>query len=344
MLSQAQPDSPSPLPIIELMEAFRRSKTMFVALSVGVFDLLERAPANLASMARELKLPSGPLERLLDACVGLGLLRKEGPSYANQAIASTYLCRNNDGSLAGYILYSDQVLFPLWTHLEDAIREGTPRWAQAFGIEGGIFDHFFRSEEAKATFIKGMHGVGILSSPKVVTAFDLSRFRKLVDLGGATGHLAIAACEHYAHLQAVVLDLPQVIEGTRSKIKQSPVSGRIDLQAGDFFSDDLPEADLFAMSRILHDWSEDRIRLLLDKIYRRLPAGGGILVAEKLLHEDKTGPLSAQLQSLNMLVCTEGKERTLAEYRTLLEAAGFEQVEGRSTGSPLDAVLATKPA
>jgi acetylserotonin O-methyltransferase len=45
-----------------------------------------------------------------------------------------------------------------------------------------------------------------------------------------------------------------------------------------------------------------------------------------------------------MLVCTEGKERTLAEYRTLLEAAGFEQVEGRSTGSPLDAVLATKPA
>jgi acetylserotonin N-methyltransferase len=326
------------------MEAFRRSKTMFVALSVGVFDLLERAPANLASMARELKLQSEALERLLDACVGLELLRKEGPWYANQAVASAYLCRNNEGSLAGYILYSDQVLFPLWTHLEDAIREGTPRWAQAFGIEGGIFDHFFRSEEAKATFIKGMHGLGILSSPKVVTAFDLSRFRKLVDLGGATGHLAIAACEHYQHLQAVVFDLPQVIEGTRSKIKKSPVSPRIDLQAGDFFSDDLPGADLFAMSRILHDWSEDRIRPLLDKIYRRLPAGGGILVAEKLLHEDKTGPLSAQLQSLNMLVCTEGKERTLAEYRTLLEAAGFEHVEGRLTGSPLDAVLATKPA
>jgi acetylserotonin O-methyltransferase len=144
MLSQSQPESPSPLPIIELMEAFRRSKTMFVALSVGVFDLLERAPANLASMARELELQSGPLERLLDACVGLGLLRKEGSRYANQAVASAYLCRNKEGSLAGYILYSDQVLFPLWTHLEDAIREGTPRWAQAFGIEGGIFDHFFR--------------------------------------------------------------------------------------------------------------------------------------------------------------------------------------------------------
>jgi acetylserotonin N-methyltransferase len=344
MPSKDQPDCPSPSPIIELMEAFRRSKTMFAALSIGVFDLLEAAPEDLARMARELEVQSEPLERLLDACVGLGLLRKEGTSYANQAVASAYLCRSNEGSLAGYILYSNQVLFPLWTHLEDAIREGTPRWGQAFGIEGGIFDHFFRSEEAKQTFIKGMHGLGILSSPKVIAAFDLSRFRKLVDLGGATGHLAISACERYDHLQAVVLDLPQVIEGARTKIKQSPASSRVALLAGDFFADDLPEADLFAMSRILHDWSEDRICPLLDKIYRRLPAGGGILVAEKLLHEDKTGPLSAQLQSLNMLVCTEGKERTLAEYRMLLEAAGFEHVEGRRTGSPLDAVLATKPA
>jgi len=48
------------------------------------------------------------------------------------------------------------------------------------------------------------------------------------------------------------------------------------------------------------------------------------------------------MQSLNMLVCTEGKERTLAEYQALLEAAGFTDVEGRSTGAPLDAVLAVK--
>jgi acetylserotonin N-methyltransferase len=97
------------------------------------------------------------------------------------------------------------------------------------------------------------------------------------------------------------------------------------------------------MGRILHDWPEDKIRALLVKIFRRLTAGGGILLAEKLLHEDKAGPISAQLQSLNMLLCTEGKERTLGEYRRLLEDAGFQNVQGRITGSPLDAVLATKP-
>jgi acetylserotonin O-methyltransferase len=334
---------PDPSPVIELIEAFRRSKVMFAAVSLGVFDLIQRAPCNLTTLAAELHLRPEPLERLLDACVGLKLLRRNGASYENEAVASTYLCRTSERALTGYILYSNDVLFRLWSQLEDAVREGTPRWQQVFGIEGGIFEHFFRTEEAKQTFIQGMHGLGLLSSPKVVEAFDLSRFQRLVDLGGATGHLAIAACERYPNLRAIVFDLPQVVETARIQASRSAVaSARIEVMAGDFFRDELPDADLFAMSRILHDWSEDKIRSLLAKIYARLRPGGGILLAEKLLREDKTGPTSAQLQSLNMLVCTEGKERSLGEYRRLLEEAGFRNVEGQVTGSPLDAVLATK--
>jgi len=337
-------DSPDSSLIIELIEAFRRSKAMFTAVSLGIFDLLEHEPADVVTIASKLHVKSEPLERLMDACVGLMLLRKDGGVYKNESVASSYLCRDNARSLTGYILYSNEVLFPLWTHLEDAIREGTPRWQQAFGTEGSIFDNFFRTEEAKQTFIKGMHGLGKLSSPKVVEAFDLSRFRKLVDLGGATGHLVIAACERYLNLRGVVFDLAQVIEGARLEVNKSTAAQRIELLAGDFFHDELPEGDLFAMSRILHDWSEDKINALLAKIYERLPAGGGVLLAEKLLNEDKSGPTSAQMQSLNMLVCTEGKERTLGEYRKLLQTAGFQDVQGRMTGSPLDAILAIKPA
>jgi acetylserotonin O-methyltransferase len=60
------------------------------------------------------------------------------------------------------------------------------------------------------------------------------------------------------------------------------------------------------------------------------------------LNDDKAGPISAQLQSLNMLVCTEGKERTLGEFRVLLESAGFTEIRGCVTGAPLDAVFAVK--
>lgn len=336
-------DSPDSAPILQLIEDFRRSKAMFAAVSLGVFDSLEHEPADVPSLARKLGVKDEPLERLLDTCVGLKLLRRSDGTYENEPIANVYLCRDSDRSLAGYILYSNDVLFPLWAHLEDAIREGGPRWTQAFGTEGSIFDHFFRTDEAKQTFLRGMHGLGVLSSPKVVEAFSLERFRHMVDLGGGTGHLAIAACERYPELQAIVFDLPQVIETAKLHAAQSSAASRVSTGAGDFFRDELPEADLFALARILHDWPEAKIRKLLAKIYQRLPAGGGILLAERLLHDDKTGPISSQLQSLNMLVCTEGKERTLGEYRQLLEESGFRDVRGALTGCPLDAVLAVKP-
>ena len=331
-------------PVIELIEAFRRSKAMFAAVSLEVFDTLEDAPTNAETIAAVLQLPREPLERLLDACVGLKLLRKDKALYANEAVASVYLCRRSERTLVGYILYSNDVLFPLWDHLEDAVREGTPRWEQEFGGEGGIFANFFRTQEARATFLRGMHGFGLLSSPKVVEAFDLSEFRRMADVGGGTGHLAIAACARYPRLRAVVFDLPDVVEMTKVYLDKSRVlSERVSVTTGDFFHDQLPDADLIALGRILHDWSDAKVRQLLTKAFESLPSGGAILIAEKLVDEEKTGPPSALLQSLNMLVCTEGRERSLGEYRQLLEEARFERVEGRVTGVYLDAVIARKP-
>ncbi len=117
-------------------------------------------------------------------------------------MAETYLYTGSEHSLHGYVRYSDAALYGMWGHLEDAVREGTHRWTQSFGLEGPIFSAFFRTDEAMRDFLMGMHGFGMLTSAKVVSAFDLSRFHRLVDLGGATGHLAIAACERYAELRA----------------------------------------------------------------------------------------------------------------------------------------------
>ena len=81
---------------------------------------------------------------------------------------------------------------------------------------------------------------------------------------------------------------------------------------------------------------------LLGKVHASLPEGGALLVVEWLLQPGKTAPVSAALQSLNMLICTDGRERTFAEYETLLKSAGFGEVQGQITGNPIDAVLARK--
>ncbi len=311
-------------------------------MALGCFDALAAGPKSAMALAAELKSDPGALQRLLDACVGLGLLTPETTGYANTPAAAAYLCSASPTRLTGYIHYSNAVSWRLWEHLEDAVREGGHRWKQVYGWDGPIFSHFFRDEHSRREFLMGMHGFGLLSSPQVVAAFDLGRFTRLVDLGGATGHLAIAACRRYPSLRAVVFDLPEVLPLAREIVAASGVAERIEFQAGDFFRDPLPDGDLFALGRILHDWSEEKIDALLARIHDRLPANGAILIAEKLLQDDKSGPRSAQLQDLNMLTCTEGRERTLGEYQALLERAGFVQVSGCRTGAPLDAVLAVK--
>jgi len=334
---------PDPSVIFDLLEAFRRSKTMFAALTLGVFDALESGPQSAAALGTALKLDHGALERLLDACVGLQLLMRQGAHYENTPTASAYLCTQSASRMTGYLNYSNEILWKMWGNLEDAVREGTNRWQQTFGWDGPIFSSFFKTDAAMREFLMGMHGQGLLSSPHVASAFDLSRFRRLVDLGGATGHLAIAICERYPHLRGVVFDLPETGPLAREIVGASRGQARIEIAAGDFFADPLPEGDLYSLGRILHDWTESKCLLLLRRIHERLPSGGAVLIAEKLLDEDRSGPRWALMQNLGMLLYTEGKERTLSEYKSLLNQVGFLDVQGVITPSPLDAVLAVKP-
>src|SRR5260370_4578496 len=281
--------------VVDLIEAFRRSKPMIVATALGIFD--GKRPADVKE-----------LPRLLDACVALGLLEKrEDSEYVNTTESDRFLRSDSPDTLSGYVLYSNSALYPMWANLEEALREGAPRWKQTFGLDGPIFSAFFRTDESMREFLKGMHGFGRLTSPPLVTAFDLSRFRHLVDLGGASGHLADAAREHYPNLQTTVFDLPVVQRASPETV------------AGDFFLDPLPRADLYVLGRILHDWPDSKIRPLLRKVYDALPGGGGLLIAEKLL--DPTN-VPAHMQSLNMLICTEWRARTAEEYAHPLLAPG----------------------
>ena len=95
---------PQPATVLDLIQAFRRSKVMFVAVSLGIFDRLADAPADAAALAEALGANSDALARLLDACVGLGLLEKHDATYANSPVADAYLTRSSPHTLPGYPL------------------------------------------------------------------------------------------------------------------------------------------------------------------------------------------------------------------------------------------------
>lgn len=336
------PPLPDPTRVLEIIDGMRLSKAVFAALELGVFEALEGVHLDAAQCAARFRVNEDALGRLLDACVAAGALTKSDGRYRNTELASVYIRASSPATLSGYMLYANRITWRLWEHLEDAVREGTPRWEQTFGAKEGIFDHFFATDSAKETFLSGMHGLGLLSSPRVAAAFDLSAHRRVADLGGGTGHLVAAICNRYPEMEGIVFDLPGVAPIARTRLAAAGLAGRVRVAEGDFFRDPLPAADLYCLGRILHDWNDTMVRALLRKIHAALPDGGAVLLAEVLLNEEKTAPLSGLLQSLNMLACTEGKERNLTEYRALLDREGFREVRGVVTGGPVDAIYALR--
>uniref|UniRef100_V9KKS0 N-acetylserotonin O-methyltransferase-like protein n=1 Tax=Callorhinchus milii TaxID=7868 RepID=V9KKS0_CALMI len=334
--------------VMGLIDGFKASQVLFTASKLKVFDMLSTSNGLEASdLAQKLEASVDGMERLLDACVSLGLLEKtSGTSqlYNNTTLAKMHLVTGGEYSLQGYISHSNNLIWPLFAHLDSAVKEGTNQYLRAFGIKSDeLFqDSFYSSSKGTLNFMSAMHSISRLTGKDILKAFDLSPFKTACDLGGCTGALAYELVNIYQDVMVTVFDLPQVLEKVKSFQPQGQNLSRVSFKEGDFFKDDIPQVKLYILSRILQDWKEDKIDLLLSRLSQICKPGCGLLLAEMILYDRKTKSSRAVLQSLNMLVQTEGRERSGSEYRKLLQKHGFADVHIKPTGNLLDVILCIK--
>uniref|UniRef100_A0A4X2LG39 Acetylserotonin O-methyltransferase n=1 Tax=Vombatus ursinus TaxID=29139 RepID=A0A4X2LG39_VOMUR len=322
-------------------------KAMFTACELGVFDLLEsEAFLTFDAIAERLGTSSQGMEQLLDICVTLNLLKvemkREKALYQNTELATLYLTKTGTKSQYNMLLYMSKTTYSCWNHLTEAIREGKNQYMRTFGIPSDdLFEAIYRSEEELVKFMHGLHEIWSMNGRDVITAFDLSPFPLIYDLGGCSGALAKECITIYPECQVTIFEKEKVVQVAR---KHFPFleEARISFHIGDFFRDPIPKADLYILARILHDWADNKCVQLLTNIHQACKPGCGVLVIETLLAEDKRGPLTSQLYSMNMLVQTEGKERTPTEYRKIFTQAGFQDFQFKKTGKIYDAILARK--
>lgn len=331
--------------IVELMDGFKASKALFVASKLKVFDILAcQGTLTASQIADKVSASVTGMERLLDSCVALGLLEKSSLGqtlYNNTALAGVYLVSDSDYSLHGYITYCNDALYPVFTHLEAAVREGTNPHHCAFGKNTVDLhkDACHHGTDVKLRFMSAMHSTARVTAKDVTTAFDLSKFKTACDVGGCTGAFAYELVNQYQEMRVTVFDLPNIIEKVNHFLPPNQQDSRVAFTSGDFFKDDLPEADLYIVARILHDLPEEKEHTLLKKLSEICKPGSGLLISEIVLDEDKVAPLRAVLQPLSM---TPGKQRNGAEYKQLVEKYGFTQVQVKWTGNFLDAILCIK--
>ncbi|XP_031516988.1 acetylserotonin O-methyltransferase [Papio anubis] len=348
----------------EYTNGFMVSQVLFAACELGVFDLLAEAPGPLdvAAVAAGMEASAHGTELLLDTCVSLKLLKVETRAgkafYQNTELSSAYLTRVSPTSQCNLLKYMGRTSYGCWGHLADAVRwglhpGGTPgglvkgRWRRAayplvaelfvFGspIPNDFVFHFTHTKLSGAPV-----GYGCVLSRGLCTPLLWTLARIFTVFTSMALH-ARSEGERLQFMQA--LQEVWSVNG-RSVLTAFDLSGfplMCDL-GGDFFKDPLPEADLYILARILHDWADGKCSHLLERVYHACKPGGGILVIESLLDEDRRGPLLTQLYSLNMLVQTEGQERTPTHYHMLLSSAGFRDFQFKKTGAIYDAILVRK--
>jgi predicted O-methyltransferase YrrM len=334
----------TPVPLMQIATGFWAFKTLAAAHELDLFTRLAGGAETTAQeLARELGIEQRPAEMLLTGCASLGLLERGHHGYRNTALSERFLVRGTPYYFGGLVTMFDRRLYPGWAKLTEAIRTNRPTtWDPE--RERSMFE---REDAALLeTFWEAMHSLSGFTARTLGDAIDRDAATRLLDVGGGSGAFAIELCRRYPSLRATVFDLPHVIDIAADKIADADLRDRIAVHGGDFFADALPPGhDMHVYSMIMHDWNQEHDRLLLRKSFDALPSGGMIIIAELLVDDDKSGPASAALMSLNMLIETEGRNYTASEYTAWLKDAGFVEprtVRFEAPGAN-GAVIARKP-
>lgn len=291
----------------DLSWGYRAARVLHVANSLDMFTVLSEKPMSVEGICQRCCTKPEMTEKLLIACVAIGLLQKQGEQYKNAELAETYLVRGRPLYQGDIIAHSNSV-WDFWTGLEDQVRaEGGQKSKQADGHR---------------SFIMGMHNITVAGRGQMfLDAVDLSGRKRLFDVGGGPGTYSIIACKRYPELRAIVFDLPETIAITKEVIANEGMSDRVETREGNWETDDFgTDNDVVLLSNVLHG-QPSVADVRLKKVYGSMVHGGLLVIQEFLLNDAKTGPLIPAL--FNVMVGAYSE----AELLSIVEKVGFVEAK-----------------
>ncbi len=314
--------------LVELMDGFLRTQLLYVATTLGVPDLLARGPRTSADLATATGAVPGPLHRVLRGLAAAGVLVEDGGGFGLTPIGDL-LRSDRPGSQRGPVLARGALYYVGAGALLDGVGGGGIPFEAARGMS--LFEYLDDHPDERAAFDGSMRARAVREAGAVAACLDVTRHRRVIDVGGGAGVLLEALLAQAPGVCGVLFDRPEAIEQARGRLATSPAAGRCELVGGDFFAGVPAGGDLYLLSRVLHDWDDEAAETVLASCRRAMGEDGRLVVVEAVLPERAADDPAAITMDLYMLVLLGGRERTAREFEALLAAAGFR----------LDAVTAT---
>jgi predicted O-methyltransferase YrrM/DNA-binding CsgD family transcriptional regulator len=316
------------------LRAFQESRILLSALELDVFTAVGDGATASETAARMGANPRAT-EMLLNALVALDALTKHDGVFRNTAAAAEHFVEGApSGGRLSLMHYVN--LWNRWSRLTDCVRRGT-------AVD--LVDLEERGEEWIAAFIAAMQRHSQEGAPALVADVDASGARRMLDVGGGSGAYSIAFAQANPSLHAVIFDLEPVLAIAQTHIDRAGLTARVTTRVGDLHTDAFGGGfDMVLISSICHMLSPQEILDLFRKSFAALNPAGRVIVRDFILEDGKTAPRQAAVFSLNMLVGTRGGSNySTAEYRELLEQAGFAGVHPVELPTPASLMIGAKP-
>lgn len=324
MKTESSRDIPPPFVFLDLVNGSWISQAIYAAAKLGIADLLAEGPKRSEELAKATETHPRALYRLLRALASLGVCRDSGDGVFELAPLGAYLRTGADGSVRSWTLLWGGSVWPAWGNLLESVKTGEPAWSKVHG--SSFFDFLTKHPEEAAVFNQAMVEWTYLLARDLVRVYDFSSTSKIVDVGGGYGELLAALLRANPEMRGVLFDLPHSIDGARRHLAAAGVVERCELIGGSFFDSVPAGADAYLLKNIIHDWDDDKSRVILDRCRQAIPKHGKLLLVESVVPERMEASAANQeaaFRDLNMLVVLGACERTEREFGTLLAEAGF---------------------
>jgi ubiquinone/menaquinone biosynthesis C-methylase UbiE len=315
-MASATLERPEENPIEKIATSVYPPFALLAGMQLDLFTPLKDGPMNAEQIAATIGVGSAKLKALLYALVVSGFLNLEGEFFSNTDAANRFLVKGSPSCKVDI----HEILSTMWNaalKTAESIRTGLPQ---------AKLNYSDMSQEELRQFFCGEHPYAVEKGRDLVERYDFFSYSTLLDVGGGSGGLAIAVTEACPHIQATVVDLPNVTPVTQHYIDEAGAGSRVKVVTADVVRDSLPGLyDAAVMSAFIQVFSPDDARCAIKNVSKVMNPGGELYIrGYGIIDNSHTSP--KKLVGYNLVfinVYDEGQAYTEQEHKDWLEEAGF---------------------
>ena len=321
--AQATPEA-----ILAVATGFMAAKHLFVASEIGLFAALADRPLSLDELAERTGVPRASVRILADAMAALGFVAREGQCYRNQPVSQAFLSGAAPADLRPALRFFDQISYPTWARLEEAIRTRQ-------GVRGAL------SPEQNEIRSRGIEAISARAAHALAQSYEFSQRRRILDLGGGIGFYLRILAQQYPGLEATLFETPAVAAIARQALAAAPDGARIAVVEGDFFRDPIPPGhDAVLLANVMHLFSPEHNRALLARIRAAAAPGTAVLLVDFWTDASHTQPVFAALMAGEWLTATgEADCYSVEEVGEWLRQTGWTMAAHQPLAGPAGLIV-----